>query len=143
MTLVQPSTDRSARRRHWEMLVICLAVVLLSFLLVIRADGRVAPRGLTGLALPETCLTHSLFGFDCPACGLTRSFIELSRGNFSGSLTYHNLGWMMALAVVLQIPYRAFCLWTQRSLAARVSSSFGLAIIVALIGRWMILMAMH
>src|SRR3954464_9055308 len=99
MKLATESTSPAAVRRHWEMLVLSIVVVVLSFLFMIRTDGRVAFRGFTGRALPDTCLSHALFGIDCPACGLTRSFVKLSRADWSGSLAYHRLGWMMALAV--------------------------------------------
>jgi hypothetical protein len=137
MTAIQPNTD-SARRRHREMLLISLATIVLSFLLVIRADGRVAFRGLEAHAVPETCLAHSLFGIDCPACGLTRSFICLAQGDLAGSLAFHRLGWMMALAVVLQVPYRAGCLLSDRSLARVPASAVGYLIIAALLLNWIL-----
>jgi hypothetical protein len=137
MTLAQP-TSPAARRRHWEMLVICSIAIVLTFALTIRSDGRVAVRGIERIALPQTCLSRTLFGVDCPACGLTRSFIELSRGHWSESLAYHRLGWMMALAVVLQIPYRTACLATARSLHPMATTIFGQMLIAALLIRWVV-----
>ncbi|MEA2735033.1 MAG: hypothetical protein QOE14_1484 [Humisphaera sp.] len=123
------------------MLVICAAVIVLSLLLTIRHDGRVALKGVQSFPVPETCLTHMLFGFDCPACGLTRSFIELSRGQWQASLRYHRLGWMMALAVLVQLPYRSICLMTGRSLRRTPTSLFGYMLITALLLNWLMLHA--
>jgi hypothetical protein len=120
------------------MLVIALIAIALSFALTIRADGRVAFRGLMSHPLPETCLSRSLFHVDCPACGLTRSFIELSRGHWAASLAYHRLGWMMALAVVLQLPYRTLGLRTRRTLARPIASAFAMSLIAALILQWLV-----
>ena len=132
-------TTAAQRRRHWEMLIVSLIAIALSFVLFIRADGRVALHGLGQFPAPESCLSHSLFGIDCPACGLTRSFIELAAGHWSASLTYHRLGWMMALAVLLQLPYRGVCLLTNRSLARPITSTVAFALIAALLLNWLIL----
>jgi hypothetical protein len=119
------------------MQAISLLAIALSFLLVIRpGDGRVAFRGLERYPVPETCLAHGLFGVDCPACGLTRSFICLARGDWPAAFAYHRLGWMMAVAVLLQVPYRTLCLLTHRSLPARPASIFGYLLIAALLINW-------
>ena len=57
------------------------AVVVLALLLREQPGGRVAFLGLDRYPLPHTCMTRSLFGFDCPACGLTRSMIHAAEGN--------------------------------------------------------------
>ena len=73
------------RRRHWEMLVIASLALALSFILTIRDDGRVAVRFLQDLPVPELCLSKSMFHFECPACGLTRSFIALAESGRGSS----------------------------------------------------------
>ena len=35
------------------------------------------------------CAYKSLFGFDCPACGFQRSFIQLIKGNFAESFSLY------------------------------------------------------
>jgi hypothetical protein len=120
------------------MLIISLAAIALAFLLVVRADGRVALRGLEQHPAPESCLSHSLFHVDCPACGLTRSFIELARGDLARSLSYHRLGWFMALAVLLQLPYRTVCLMTGRTPSRPSPALFGLLLIAALMLNWLV-----
>jgi hypothetical protein len=45
---------------------------------------------------------------------LTRSFVALANGDFRQSLRFNRVGWLVALAVVAQIPYRLFVLWELR-----------------------------
>jgi hypothetical protein len=145
MTLVAavPTSTPAQRRRHWEMLIISLLAIALSFALFIRPDGRVALRGLEAHPVPETCLAKEMFHIECPGCGLTRSFICLARGDVAGSWAYNHVGWLMALACLLQVPYRTVCLSTHRSLASRPSTIFGYVLIAALIVNWVINQFVH
>jgi hypothetical protein len=95
---------------HGAVLALCLVVLAVSFFLQIGASGRVALAGWPRLELPVTCGSRALFGVQCPGCGLTRSFIALAAGDVAGSLRYHRVGWLVALAVFLQVPYRLFTL---------------------------------
>jgi hypothetical protein len=36
-----------------------------------------------------TCPYKAMSGMDCPGCGMQRAFVELMRGNFSESISYH------------------------------------------------------
>jgi hypothetical protein len=98
------------RRRHQEMLVVALGVIALSFLLDVHADQRVAFRYLPGIPMPETCLSRGMFGVRCPGCGLTRSFVYLAHGELLASLEMHRVGWLLAAAILFQIPYRSYAL---------------------------------
>ena len=100
---------RLQRRRHWEVLIICSAIVLV--LLFLETDSRrVSLIGLPQFPVPELCLTQSFFKIDCPGCGLTRSCLSLSHGDWRASLAYHRLGWLVLSLVVIQVPYRTFAL---------------------------------
>ncbi len=126
------------RRRHWGMLWLSVAIVAGALVLQVGASGRVAPDGLPALALPELCGSRLWFGVECPGCGLTRSLIALAAGDLAASVSYNRVGWVMALAVLLQFPYRV---WALRELRGRVVERdwptwFGRALIAALIGSW-------
>lgn len=129
---------RWLRKRHVEMLVMSTVVVLGSLSLRAGADGKVAPAGFSQFKLPETCGSRLWFGVDCPGCGLTRSFIALARGDLSASLAYNRVGWVVALAVLLQFPYRVFALREMRTrLVERAWMKwFGWAMIAVLVGSW-------
>jgi hypothetical protein len=68
----------------------------------------------TSVALPSTCPSRLALGIECPGCGLTRSFVASANGDFRQSLRYNRIGWLVAIGVVAQIPYRAFALWELR-----------------------------
>jgi hypothetical protein len=122
------------------MLVITIAVVVLSFALEVRPDQRVALREFSDYPVPETCRSRALFGVKCPGCGLTRSFIYLARGDWQSSFAVHRLGWLMALAVLLQFPYRLWALRSGEPTAGRLNACrwFGYFLIAALVGNWLV-----
>jgi hypothetical protein len=99
-------------RYHWVMLGLSVAVIVLACLLSVRGDQRVEFGGLHGWPIPELCQSKALFGIDCPGCGLTRSFIHLAHGDVAASFQRHRLGWLVALFVVLQIPYRVWAIFS-------------------------------
>jgi hypothetical protein len=130
--------ERRLRERHREMLWLSLAVVVGVLVLQVTPSGKVAPVWFPQLTLPETCGSRLWFGVACPGCGLTRSFIALAQGDVARSFTYNRVGWLLALAVLLQFPYRLLAL---RELRTRVVERswpkwFGWSLIAALIGNW-------
>jgi len=109
---VTPSPERRrAGRQHRDILVVALAILAGAFLLDVRDGGQVGVRGFPGWTLPGTCASRELFGLNCPGCGLTRSLVSLAHGEWEGAQRHHRLGWLVALAVAIQIPFR---LWAIR-----------------------------
>lgn len=47
------------------------------------------------------CLFKSVFHFNCPACGLTRSFKAIMHFNFKKSLEYNILGLPLFLSIII------------------------------------------
>lgn len=105
-TALPDSTAESASQSVVHALVLLGSVVIigLTCVLRVRPDQRVE-WGST-YVLPETCVTRMTYNFDCPACGLTRSFIYLANGEPYRSLHTNRVGWLVGLAVLLQIPLR-------------------------------------
>jgi hypothetical protein len=129
------------RNHHRMMLAICGAVVVLSFALRVKPDQRVEFFFLPGSPLPESCMSRTLFHTDCPGCGLTRSFIHLAAGRTGQSWSTNRVGWLLAIAVLLQFPYRIAAL---KSVAAdqpppfwKWHATFSGVLIVALVGNWL------
>ena len=139
MSAARESPD-ALRRRHREMLVVTVLVVVLSFVLQVRPDGRVAPPGLADWPLPATCPSRELFGVKCPGCGLTRSFVQLAHGQWRQAWGYHRLGWLLAAAVLVQIPYRLLLLRRPDRPAPgrRLPRAFGYLLLAALVGNWLL-----
>jgi len=130
---------RQLRERHWTMLVISILIIAASFAFELRSTGHVAASWLPFSAFPPMCGSRAFFGVDCPGCGLTRSFVALASGDFAESFRLHRVGWLLAAAVMLQIPYRIFALCELRT---RVSQRtwptwFGYTLIAALIINWL------
>jgi hypothetical protein len=125
-------------RRHWEMLALACGIIALAVAMIVRKDGHAAFALLPGVPIPSTCPSQTIFGVDCPGCGLTRSFICFAHGDWHGAWSHNRVGWLLALTVVLQIPYRLVALLghNRRPLGRRVPELLGIVLIVALIGNW-------
>jgi hypothetical protein len=124
------------------MLALACGILVLSLLLEVRSDDHAALVFLPNWPIPSSCPSQVIFGVDCPGCGLTRSFILMAHGDWHRAFSKHRVGWLLALAVVLQIPYRLTALWgrNRQPLGKRFPEIFGLVLIVALIGNWLLLM---
>lgn len=129
---------RTWRRHHRDMLIICALAVVLAFVLEVRPDREhVGLRGTDNCNLPGSCLSREWFHFDCPGCGLTRSIVLLAGGHFAESWHMHRVGWVMALLIVAQLPYRALCLKRDRwLLGQRVPWVISCVMIALLFGNW-------
>jgi len=127
-------------RRHREMLIAAMAVIGLAFLLEVHSDQRVAFSMLPQWPLPETCPSRSLLHVECPGCGLTRSFVHLAHGNWRAAWNVNRAGWFVALAVMLQIPYRLAALRSRSGLplGSSLPRLFGILLIGLLIVNWLI-----
>jgi hypothetical protein len=128
-----------ARRRHREVLVISAAVIVLAFLLEVHAGEQVAFRFLPGWPLPETCPSRRLLHVNCPGCGLTRSFVYLAHGNWRAAWKVNRVGILLALLVVLQVPYRlwALCSPGRLPLGTSIPKFFGYLLVTLLLVNWL------
>jgi hypothetical protein len=122
------------------MLAAASLVVVMAFVLDVRSDQRVVVRGLTNYAVPETCFTWAWLGIKCPGCGLTRSIIFLAQGDWESSLRMHRIGWLLAVAILLQFPYRGLALaYPDRTILAPFLCRLSAALlIVLLLGNWLL-----
>jgi hypothetical protein len=130
---------RQLRERHWATLAAALAIIAASFLLRLHNSERIAIKWLN-VDLPPLCGSRAIFDIACPGCGLTRSFVSLAAGDVHASLQFHRLGWLLAAAVVGQIPYRIFVLRELRfGIVQRVWPIwFGGTLTAALIVNWLV-----
>lgn len=135
-----PLSPESLARKHREMLVIALLVVVLAFVLEVRSEERVGVTGFPGLTLPPLCQSYAWFGIRCPGCGMTRSFVQLAHGDLAESWRHHRLGWLLALAVVLQVPYRLLSLRRadKSALGSLFPRLFAWLLIALLLGNWLV-----
>ena len=119
------------------MLVLCALAIAAAPLLKVIPNERVAVRGIDAV-LPPSCPSRTIFNVSCPGCGLTRSFVYLIRADFEDSVRSNRVGWILMIAVALQIPYRLHALYgSGRFLVGRSASWwFGMGMIAMLIGNW-------
>lgn len=121
------------------MLGLAALVVVLSCVLQVTPDERVAMAGFGKYPLPPLCPSRTMFGVNCPGCGLTRSFVHLAHGDWQASVTTHRVGWLLMVALLLQVPYRIAALRFPDSevLGTRFPQLFGHFLIALLIGNWL------
>lgn len=106
----RPALSKDLRRYHLGVLLASLGVLAAAFLLQVRSDQRVQLSVLPDWPAPEVCYSRALFGWNCPGCGLTRSFVYLAAGDVNASLEVNRVGWLFAVVVALQIPYRLWAI---------------------------------
>lgn len=109
----EPIGQSSMESYHWTILGICVAVLTLSFLLSTVGSEGVEIAGLKW-RLPGMCFMHDVVGFDCPGCGLTRSFISLAHGEWLRAWQFNPAGPLLFLLFAAQIPFRLIQLWRLR-----------------------------
>ena len=104
---MQEKTATKKRRVHLYYLFILLPMLLLPF--AISPDSGDRSLSFFGWQLPGLCMTQTMFGTSCPGCGLTRSFVYLTNGEFARSWHIHRLGLPLYAFFVLQTIYRVYC----------------------------------
>ena len=60
---------------------------------------------------PHFCLIEKIIGVECPVCGTTRAFCELSNGNLNNAYLLNATSILVALFFILQIPLRLISLF--------------------------------
>ena len=56
-------------------------------------------------------MSRRIWRMDCPGCGLTRSFISMSHGEFQRAFSFNMAGPLVYLFVLVQIPWHAWQLY--------------------------------
>jgi len=90
--------------------------------------------------LPHFCLFDKLIRVECPVCGTTRAFCEISKGNFTNAYYYNFAGFFVASFFILQIPLRLFSLIKEntRDRVNLLSKFLGNAILIIIFMNWVI-----
>ena len=103
----QPAAEASPKGMYnldsWVWFFSVSAVLVAAFFLEVRAEGRVAIWGQQWV-LPESCFTKYRLGISCPGCGLTRSFIHLTHGQFAAAWHVNWTGCVLFSYAVFQLP---------------------------------------
>ncbi len=126
-------------RGHWVILGLSIAVVLGGLLVDVNSDGSIYLRGLPEFPFPLVCPLRRFFGISCPTCGMTRSIVFLLQGRITDSVAMHRLGWLIFALIVVQIPYRIWCLARRRvaSYRPRLTECTAVAFMLLLVLNWL------
>ncbi len=131
------------QQRSWHLVVLILSTLtlLLSASLQVVPGGRVAFRWWPEVVLPETCMAKVLSGLNCPGCGLTRSFVFLTHGQFVEAITINRAGLLLYGLLLLQFPYRCWMLRELRQ--GRLNRRtwplwLGALVVVSVFANWLI-----
>jgi len=84
------------------MVALCLSLLVAALVLAQLSSGGPSLT-LAGVTLPSICAFRNATGLPCPGCGLTRSWVELARGDLAASLARNRLGWLLMLWVAAQL----------------------------------------
>jgi hypothetical protein len=146
--------DQKPADRSEHMLIGLLAAMALigSFVLQPNGQGGICvplPGVGVCLDLPQACISRRLLGLPCAGCGLTRSFVWISRGSVSRAIECNPLGPLIYLLAVAQLPYRAIEIlqvWEDHALWKAIRGKLSLLtwlVIGSLLILWVVRLALH
>lgn len=91
---------------HALLLLLCLIPVLASIGLITNGELTTLRIGDQFYSVGIPCFFYSMTGYNCPVCGMTRSFIYMSDINIEAAWSINKAGALLYLFCILQIPYR-------------------------------------
>ena len=91
-------------------------------------------------ALPHFCLFDKITGVQCPVCGITRAFCELSKGNIIQACKLNLSSLLVVAFFVFQIPLRVYSLYNpeKQEFATNISKIFSRLVLVVIVVNWLI-----
>jgi len=95
--------------------------------------------------LPHFCLFEKITGIDCPVCGTTRAFCELSKGNITQAYEFNMSSLFIAIFFFFQIPLRICSLskpQTQKTVT-NISRILSWIVIFIIIINWLTKSVIH
>ncbi|BDD10824.1 hypothetical protein FUAX_32560 [Fulvitalea axinellae] len=120
---------------RYDFNVLASNILLLVIFLVLK-DSFLELIGL----VPHFCLIDRLFGVECPVCGTTRAFCEMSKGNFAGAWSLNPTSLAVATFFLIQIPLRTMAL-VKKDYSIKItlfSKYFSQLILAIIIINWLI-----
>jgi len=114
LSAAEPTANQQSERAHWVWLLASAFVLAAAGLFVLVDDQRVGV-GSSQLVLPGTCVSRYAFGFPCPACGMTRSFVALAHGEPLRACAFNPAGVLLFALIALQLPWRTAQIWRIRA----------------------------
>ena len=90
--------------------------------------------------IPHFCLIDKITGTECPVCGTTRAFCELSNGNLNNAYYLNRTSIFVAIFFIFQIPLRILSILgiTKTITINKISKYFSRAILTIILINWII-----
>ena len=90
--------------------------------------------------VPHFCLIDKLTGIECPVCGTTRAFCEISNGNLNNAYILNKTSILVAIFFIFQIPLRIISLLkiTNTSRINIISKYFSRSILIVILLTWIV-----
>ena len=91
-------------------------------------------------SVPHFCLIDKITGIECPVCGTTRAFCELSSGNLRNAYLLNRTSIFVAIFFVFQIPLRIISIIgiTKTITINKISKYFSRLILTIILINWII-----
>lgn len=116
-TVVDIAPRRASRMDylfHIALFTTCFVVLFLALVFRVREPDKIIVP-IFNEPLPPSCTMKTLTGYDCPGCGLTRSFVSLAHGNIVRAFTFNFAGPLLFSLMAFQLVYRPWQLWRIRN----------------------------
>jgi hypothetical protein len=90
--------------------------------------------------IPHFCLIDKIIGVECPVCGTTRAFCELSNGNIGNAYLLNATSLLVALFIIFQLPLRLISLIDEnkRKIINIISKFLSRSILTIILLNWII-----
>lgn len=90
--------------------------------------------------IPHFCLLNKITGTECPVCGTTRAFCELSNGNLNNAYSLNRTSVFVAIFFTFQIPLRILSILkiTKHTTINKISKYFSRATLTIILINWII-----
>ncbi len=125
--LIKNLSKEFVKQNNLNILISNLLIILLFLILKNSIIGFLGH-------IPHFCLIDKIIGVECPVCGTTRAFCELSNGNLRNAYTLNAASILVAVFFISQIPLRLVALIDQnRSKTINVISKYASKGLLAII----------
>lgn len=91
---------------HISLLLLCLIPVLASFIIKTNGTYTAIRIGDSVYRFGLPCIFKFSTGYNCPACGMTRSYVFMSKLNIMSAWHMNKAGVLLYIFCISQIPYR-------------------------------------
>ena len=151
---MSPLTESYQRPSAWQsllphlvFLVMATVIITLSFSMRNGAESSGSVYlPWSDMPLPQACSSRMTLGISCPGCGMTRSFIAISHGEFQRAWNFNAASFLVYSFVLVQIPWQLFQIFRIRMGLPKIYSLWiflpMILCALAMVAQWTVRMSM-